>query len=109
MSPRFKLALFVGVAGSLARTITAHGVGREIDALSRDLGQAAHGHVVARDVKWARSEGILSDALEGRGVLFLASATEGGPRDVWRAKVRVSPEGHPIAIEGVWNLTQTPL
>jgi hypothetical protein len=108
-APRLKLALFVGLVGAAVRFVFGSSLGRDAEGLARDLGHAVHGRVLARDIKWARTNGPIEDALVGRSVLFLASAGEGGPRDVWRARIRVSPEGHPIAIEAAHNLTQTPL
>ncbi|HSQ63889.1 MAG TPA: hypothetical protein VLM85_11775, partial [Polyangiaceae bacterium] len=31
------------------------------------------------------------------------------PRDVWRVRVRLSPEGHPLSVSDAHDLTQTPL
>jgi hypothetical protein len=56
---------------------------------------------------------MLFDALLGRRVLFLAApngqAPGQGARDLYRARVRVSPEGQPIDVRGLSNLTETPL
>ena len=73
------------------------------------LGEATHQTVEAEGLAWEPSGGLVADALFGRFVLFLGSDKKGGPRDVWRARVRVSPEGHPISIEDAHDLTGTPL
>ena len=49
------------------------------------------------------------DALAGRTVLLAASARIGAPRDVWRARVRVTPQGRLLSLRGPANLTQSPL
>jgi hypothetical protein len=74
------------------------------------LGEASGGGFVEReDVHWEPSDGVIADATVGRFVLFLSAREKGAPRDVWRARVRVSPEGHPIAIADAHDLTSTPL
>lgn len=81
----------------------------DLAALAAALGEAASGTVDARDVRWEPSRGALGDAALGRFVLFLASGEPGGARDVWRARVRVTPEGKVLGIVDARNLTQTPL
>jgi hypothetical protein len=51
----------------------------------------------------------MSDFALGRGVLFLARGAGEDARDVWRARVRVSPEGAAIAVLDPHDLTNTPL
>lgn len=46
-------------------------------------------------------------ALVGAHVLFTASDRAGAPRDVWRAQVRVTPEGRLLTMRGPVNLTQS--
>lgn len=65
--------------------------------------------VDARDLRWEPSGGVLTDLFSGRFILFLGSATADGPRDVYRARVRLSPEGRPLGVAGIYNLTSTPL
>ncbi|WP_394843732.1 phosphodiester glycosidase family protein [Pendulispora brunnea] len=71
--------------------------------------QAGPGHVDPRDVRWEPSDGIVSDYLFGRWALFLGSEAPGAPRDVYRARVRLTPEGRPIAVRTPYALTSTPL
>ncbi len=73
--------------------------------LARSTGKV----VVGKDFRWEPSGGALVDAFFGRRVLFLASASEGAPRDVFRARVRVSPEGRALEVVDVRNLTATEL
>jgi len=47
--------------------------------------------------------------LIGRWALFLARAPGDDTRDVWRARVRVSPEGSVIGVAAAYDLTSTPL
>jgi hypothetical protein len=86
------------------------------------LGKSIGGTVVPTDIAWEPSPGVLAELFWGRRVLFLgraggpesraasgASAAENTPRDLYRARVRVTLEGRPVTIEGVNNLTGTPL
>lgn len=72
-------------------------------ALSRATGQ----HVDR--IVWEPSRGVVTDATVGRRMLFLASATEAGARDLYRARVRVSYEGKPLELCDWVNLTNTPI
>lgn len=75
-----------------------------------DILARASGKVVGpKDFRWEPSRGAIVDTLLGRRVLFLGSASEGAPRDVLRARVRVSFEGRPLEVRDVRNLTATDL
>jgi hypothetical protein len=78
-------------------------------ALADSLGAAVHGSVAAPDVRWEPTRGLLADYFLGRRVLFLASDAPKGPRDVYRARVRVAPEGGVLEVLSPRNLTSTPL
>ena len=65
--------------------------------------------VKSDDIRWEPSRGLASDVENGRFVLFLGAEKEGAPHDVFRAQVRLSPEGRPLGVVGVRNLTATPL
>ena len=78
-------------------------LGREADGLSDRL------YVSPADLRWESSGGVFSDWVRGRWLLFLGSSIEGGPRDVYRARVRVSPEGKVVGIGAIYNLTATPI
>lgn len=49
------------------------------------------------------------DAVMGCTVLFTAAERPGAPRDVWRARVRVTPGGRLLSLRGPANLTLSPL
>jgi hypothetical protein len=82
---------------------------RTVEGLSAMLGESVHGFVKPADVAWEPSPGILTETLWGRRVLFLSSAAAGGPRDLYRARVRLTIEGRPVSVGGVVNLTATPI
>ena len=77
--------------------------------LTTELGQAVSGVVAPADVRWEPSEGAFSDYVMGRRVLFLASENAKGPRDVYRARARLTPEGRVLCLADAKNLTGTPL
>ena len=81
---------------------------RTLDGLAALLGQATGGTVQPADVAWEPSPGVLAEFFWGRRVLFLSSVG-GAPRDLYRARVRVTLEGRPVTISGLHNLTATPL
>lgn len=83
--------------------------GNDVASLAAALGESAHGVTKPEDVRWEPSLGVASDYVSGRFAVFLASERPGAPRDVFRARVRLSPEGHPIEITSARNLTATPL
>ncbi len=84
-------------------------VPHDVSELASALGAVSQGFVRAEDLRWEPSGGLVSDLLLGRFVIFLASETASGPRDVHRARVRLSPEGRPLAFSAPRNLTSTPL
>lgn len=90
-------------------------------ALSARSGKSAGSFV------WEPSAGPWLDMLWGRGIIFEAqmpreggaregselspgggSVSPGGPRDIFRAVARVSPEGRLLALRRAHNLTKTP-
>jgi hypothetical protein len=81
---------------------------RTIEGLAALLGQATSGAVLPVDVAWEPSPGVVIEFFWGRRVLFLSSVG-GAPRDLYRARVRVTLEGRPVSIAGVHNLTATPV
>jgi hypothetical protein len=85
---------------------------RTLEGVASILGRAAGGAVKPDDFLWEERGGFFADAFVGRRVLFLAtpaSAGPGAPRDLYRARVRLTRTGRPIAVAGVRNLTRTPL
>jgi hypothetical protein len=99
------VAAFVGVASACSTSVAP----KNIDGLASALGKASGAMVKADDIRWEPSRGWLSDLLVGRFVLFLGSEQARAPRDVYRARVRLSPEGTPIDVASWYNLTSTPL
>ena len=102
------LGCLVGLSGVCAISSAEHSP-KDAPELSAALGRAAESVVRASDIRWEPSGGVLSDLVLGRFVMFLGSETENGPRDLLRARVRLSPEGHVLAISAPRNLTSTPL
>jgi len=49
------------------------------------------------------------DAVMGCTVLFTAAERPGAPRDIWRARVRVTPGARLLSLRGPVNLTVSPL
>ncbi len=95
------VATMAGMAGSTAS-------GRDLTGLAAALGQAADGAAVdAKDIRWQPSGGMLADAVVGRWAVFLARARGEETRDVWRARVRVSPDGGVIDVGSAYDLTST--
>ncbi len=116
---RSRAAVLVGCA-TLAAACSASrpsAGGADLDRLAAALGRAAAdsaGRVEAavvsgEDVRWEPSGGAISDAVLGRRVLFLARSSGEDTRDVWRARVRVSPEGGALEVLDAHDLTNTPL
>ncbi len=71
------------------------------------LGSASQGVVREEDVRWEPSGGVVSDFVFGRLVLYLASEVANGPRDLYRARARLSPEGRVLTVRSPYNLTST--
>lgn len=105
---RRALILGVGVAALAFSSVTGASAPGPAE-LARVLGQESASVVRPEDLRWEPSGGPVADLLVGRFVLFLGSVEADGPRDVYRARVRLSPEGRPLAIGTVYNLTSTPL
>lgn len=82
---------------------------RSVDGLAGILGKAAGGSVRAADLVWEPPRGLFTEALFGRRIFFLAAVGPRGDKDLFRSRVRVSREGHPIEVLGAHNLTHTPL
>ncbi|MBK9266867.1 MAG: hypothetical protein IPM54_44705 [Polyangiaceae bacterium] len=85
---------------------------RNVEAIAAVLGQAVGGTVKPDDFVWEGRGGVLHDALVGRRVLFLAARPAGAnatpTNDLFRAEVRLTRAGRPIALRRIVNLTNTP-
>jgi hypothetical protein len=113
---RSRAGFFGGVAAiGVAASVLGAGAGafepspRDAAELARALGAATGAVVHPEDIRWEPSRGVLSDLVCGRFALYLASPTDSSPRDVYRARVRLSPEGRPLSVGDPRNLTSTPL
>ncbi|MBM4363669.1 MAG: hypothetical protein FJ104_13385, partial [Deltaproteobacteria bacterium] len=82
---------------------------RTVDALVRQLAEVAGAVVLPGDLAWEPSRGPLLDLLLGRGLVFLAARGDAGERDVLRARISVTPEGHPLGVRALAAVTRTPL
>ncbi len=115
---RSELARLGRASGRVAAVIALLAVGRAcaagppppktLEGLLGALGEAAHVVVRSNDFVWEASEGVVTDFVEGRRILFLGAEKPGAPRDLYRARVRLSPEGRPLEVRDVVNLTATP-
>jgi hypothetical protein len=85
---------------------------RDIEAIATMLGKSVGGTVKPDDFVWEGRGGVLRDALWGRRVLFLAARSSNPnlapTNDIYRAEVRLTRSGRPIALRRVVNLTNTP-
>lgn len=65
-------------------------------------------NVEPESISWESPRNVLVELALGRRALFVASPPNGGPRDVYRASIRLTPSGQPLAVSAVENLTDTP-
>jgi hypothetical protein len=104
-----RILLLTGSLAAIARALGPSPPPRTVEGLALSLGRAVGGTVLPSDIAWEPARGIVSEALFGRRLLFLAAPRPGAPRDLYRARVRVTAEGKPIDVRGVHDLTETPL
>ena len=102
------LTLALGVA-LVVRCSSDRPPERTLEGLAQLLGDATSTVVDPADVRWEPSPGFLTETFWGRRVVFLGAKKHGAPRDVYRAWVRVTLDGKPIAVRRTRNLTDTPL
>lgn len=81
---------------------------RSRSGLAALLGAVSRAKVDPTQLFWEPSRGVVLDLLTGRGVFFVARPAAAALRDVFHARVRVSPSGQPLAVTCWRNLTQTP-
>jgi hypothetical protein len=77
-------------------------------ALGAFLGTELGATVDPATLSWEPRRNVLVELALGRYVLFLATPEGGGPRDLYRAAVRLTPSGQPLSIARVTNLSDTP-
>ncbi len=78
-----------------------------LPALERLVGSAAGVEVIDGALAWEPGGGALDELFFGRPLLFLG-AQSGGRRDLYRAFVRLTPHGAPLAVRRIRDLTNTP-
>jgi hypothetical protein len=96
------LALLLRLAGAAPASAT-------LDGLAAMLSRSVDGVVDPADIRWEPGHHFLTETLLGRRLLFLAAPAAGQPRDLYRARVRVSLDGKPISVWQLRNLTETPI
>lgn len=106
---RGKLLALGCAAGLLGRACGPAAAPRTVDGVARLLGQAVDGKVRPGEFVWEAPGSALAELFVGRRVLFLAAPAAGGPRDLYRGRVRLSMEGHPLEARDIHNLTSSPL
>jgi hypothetical protein len=79
-----------------------------LEGLARFLSARVGAPVDPGSVAWEPRRNVLAELAFGRRVVFLAPPLPGGPRDVYRAAVRLTPSGQPLAVSSVTNLSETP-
>jgi hypothetical protein len=99
---------FVAVVAFAGRFLCPAPPPRTLEGLAALLSGSSGGTVLPSDIVWEPSPGILAEFLWGRRVLFLSKSSDGSPRDLYRARVRITLEGRPVAVSGIHNLTATP-
>lgn len=109
LAHRIRLLAVASGLGLAVHCSSARPPPRSIEGLATMLGQASRSVVAPGDIAWEPSPGWLAETFLGRRLLFLGAEKAGAPRDVYRARVRVTLDGKPIGVTQVRNLTDTPL
>ncbi len=105
---RYYVVLLAALTALSVRALAPRPPAATVEGLSALLGQAVGGSVSSKDLAWEPSSGFLSELFMGRAVLFLAAPQPGSPRDLYRAWVRLTLDGKPVAVARFRNLTDTP-
>ncbi len=98
---RLPLLAVAAIVAAILRFGSQAPADRSLEGVADLLEGAVGGTVAVDEFVWEPSEGSLTDPLFGRNVLFLAATEPDGPRDLYRARVRVSREGRPLAVRSV--------
>jgi hypothetical protein len=78
--------------------------------LARAVAASTHLAVAADDLVFERTRPVsLQDSVFGRALWFTGRARPGAPRDVYRAEVRLTPDGTLLGLRALANLTRSPL
>jgi hypothetical protein len=99
---------FAVVLGLLWPLLSPRPPERNVAGVRALLGERVHGTVAAGDLAWEPQGSAIGELVFGRGVWFLAASEPGGPRDVYRAWVRLAPNGQPLSVRRALALTHTP-
>ena len=102
----------LALAGGVALGVRCAGQAppeQSLTGLAQMLSHASNTTVKASNIRWRPSPGHLREALFGRELVFLGASKPEGPKDVYRAHVRVTLDGKPISARNVKNITETPL
>jgi hypothetical protein len=81
---------------------------KSLPGLAAALGRASGGVVDDHDIAWEDSPGFWTETFFGRHLLFLSREKQDAPRDLYRARVRVTLDGQIIEVRDARNLTDTP-
>ncbi len=101
------IGLVVGLASG-GRCAAPEPPDKSLVGLSAALGRATAGVVDAQDLAWEDSPGFWTETFVGRHLLFLSRPRPGAPRDLYRARARVTRGGQIVELRDVRNLTDTP-
>ncbi|HEX6278273.1 MAG TPA: hypothetical protein VFZ53_34745, partial [Polyangiaceae bacterium] len=99
---------FVAIAAVGCAAATAPPPEPTTAGLGAFLGEELRATVDAATLSWEPRRNVLAELAFGRHVLFLAAPAGGGPRDLYRAAVRLTPSGQPLSVARVTNVTDTP-
>jgi len=80
----------------------------KLEELRTWLGQRIEHGVSVGDLRWEPRAGTLEELVFGRAVWLLAAPQPGAPRDLYRAWVRLAPDGQPLSVRRVVRVTDTP-
>lgn len=105
---RWKIVALCMAAGCGERAF-APSSPRTVEGVAALLGRSVEGRVRPGEFVWEAPGSFLEELVLGRRVLFLAAPEGGGLRDLYRARVRLSMEGHPLGVRSIHNLSRSPL
>ena len=105
---RARIIALPAVLGLVGHLLTPRAPERTREGLGAWLGERLGGTVAGTDLGWEPSRGALGDFFLGRGLWFLGTPEHAKERDLFRATVRLLPNGQPLALSSLANLSATP-
>jgi hypothetical protein len=105
---RARIIALPAVLGLVGHWLMPRAPERTREALGAWLGERLGGTVAGAEVGWEASRGVLGDFLLGRGLWFLGKPEHAKARDLFRASVRLLPNGQPLTLSSLHNLSMTP-